>query len=191
MDKRVKKRRTIETDGTKVVEEDLNGDDDDLDGFAPVPYAVIYEKHAVTAVPCWGCIHTFRKPDNPKDNPTLDHLWGEYEKNVSTMSSKQLARHLYIEFRRTVYEPLMEDGEECMEWPESVIKRHIEGRHGLIKSVELSQSIAALSNVEREILDGMFYQKDGVQGFRFNDRRVDSLCKIVSTKQKLLSSIKD
>lgn len=191
MDKRVKKRRTIETDGTIIREEDLLDDEDDLSGFAPVPFEAVVEKHAVTREPCWGCAHVFRKPQSPGENPTLDNLWGVYERNLNTMSTKELARLLHLEFRRTVYEPLRERGEECMMWPEHVILRHIEGRHGIIKAAEINQSIVALSTVERELTNNLFYQKDGVQGFKIDDKRIASLVKIAETKQKLLAALKD
>lgn len=189
MDKRVKKRRTIETDGTRVTEEDLDEDSDE--GYCAVPFEMIHEKHAVTSEPCWGCTHEFRKPQSLGDNPTLDHLWSTYERNASSMSSKELAALLHVEFLRLVHDPMRERGEPCMMWPERVIRRHIEGKHGLIKSAEIQQSITALSVVEREILDGLFLQKDGKRGFKFDDRRVDSLCKIIMTKQKLLANIKE
>lgn len=189
MDKRVKKRRTIETDGTRVTEEDLN--EDDLDGFAPVLFESIYEKHAVTREPCWGCIHSFRKPESPGENPTKDHLWGVFDRNKDTMSPKELAKLIHAEFRRTVYEPMRERGEACLMWPEHVILRHIEGRHGLIKSAEIAQSITALSTLERELLDGVMFQRDGVQGLKFDEKRIDSLIKIITTKQKLISTLKD
>jgi hypothetical protein len=190
MNKNVKRRQIVESDGARVVTEDLN-DDDDMEGYTPVPFEVIYEKHAVTREPCWGCIHTFRKPASPGEDPVMDHLWGVNERNVSSMSPKELARLIRVEWRRTVYVPLKEKGEECMEWPEHVIQRHIEGRHGLNKNAEITLSITTLSNIELEIRDSMFMQKDGVSGMRFDDKRVDSLCKIVALKQKLLAGMKD
>lgn len=180
----------METDGGRVVTEDLN-DDDDMEGYAPIPFEAVYEKHAVTKEPCWGCIHTFRKPASPGLDPVMDHLWNEYEKNRDTMSPKELARHIWTEWRRLVYVPLKEKGEPCMHWPEHVILRHISGRHGLNKGAEITNSITALANLELELLDGMVMQKDGARGTKVDDKKVDSLIKIVTLKHKLLSSIKD
>lgn len=190
MDKRVKRRQIMETDGGRLVTEDLN-DDDDMEGYIPVPFEAIYEKHAVTKEPCWGCVHTFRKPMSPGLDLIMDHLWGVYEQNRDTMSPKELARLIWTEFRRFVYIPLKSKGEECMPWPEHVILRHIQGRHGLIKSAEISQSITALSNLELELLDGMVMQKDGRPGMKIDDKKVDSLVKIIAMKAKLLTSVKE
>jgi len=177
--------------GARVAHNEYVDDENDLTDYVPVPFKLVREKHAPTTESCWGCIFKFRKPDTPGDEPLLDNLYAVYERNVASTSFIETANLIHGEFRRTIYEPMKERGEECMDWPVQVILRHIEGRHALIKNAEIAQSIMALSNVEKEILDGLFMHKDGKPGLRFDDKRIDSLCKIVTTKQKLLASIKD
>jgi hypothetical protein len=189
--KRLKSQQVVEVNGARIAQNEYADDSEDLTDYVPVPFKIVREKHAPTSEPCWGCINKFRKPEMPGEYPLLDNLWNVLERNVGSTSYLETARLIGKEFRRTIYEPMREEGKECMEWPDHVILRHIEGRHTLMKNAEIAQSILALSNVEKEILDGLFMHKDGAPGLKFDDKRIDSLCKIVTTKQKLLASIKD
>lgn len=184
--KRLKSQNVIEINGARVAQNEYVDDENDLSDYVAVPFKIIKEKHAPTSEPCWGCIFKFRKPEEPGLDPLLDKLYPVYEKNVATTSPEIAARLIAKEFRETIYIPMKEQGEECMEWPEHVILQHIQGKHMLMKNIEIEKSIMTLSIIENELRDALFMHKDGKSGLRVDAKQADVLCKIIATKQKLI-----
>lgn len=179
--------------GGLVVSSDLFDTDertDDLSGCVAVPFHVVREKHAKLSEPCWGCIHAFRKPDDPEKDPIATKMHNVIEKNQDTTSTEQLSKLLHTEFRELVYIPLRERGQPCMDWPVDVIQRHLEGLHVVSPDAEIRNSVRFLSTVEREMLDNLFLDKEGDAPVKFNEKQVEALCKVSSVKMRWVSMMR-
>lgn len=179
----------IEHDGTTLVQEETAPPDEDEGRFG-VMLTDVYEKHAVTREPCFGCEYCFRKPTNPGENKIMDDLWNTYERNRTTMSLPAQAKLLAEEFRRTYYEPAKAEGKPCMAWPEHIILRHIRD-HVVDRAADIQNTIQMYSTIEKEMANSLFTQKDGETGYRANDKSILTFLAVGEKKLKLWALLKD
>jgi hypothetical protein len=164
---------------------------DEHAGRMGVPPEVVYEKYAVTREPCWGCIHTFRKPEVRDKNPALDKLWDTYERNADSMSPPTLAKLLEEEFNRLVYEPSIKAKEPCIKWPAEVIARHLGGFHGLDRRSDLRNMLYMYNSAEKVLADSVVTVAPNDPEFKVNEKKLKLLMELGACKIKVWSLLQN
>lgn len=180
-------RYEVEMDGLTIRRE---GDTSDANQ-TPVSTKTLYEEHAKTKEPCWGCVHDFRKPTQRGENKTMDDFWDSYERNADSLSPPQLYKLLASEFVRLIYTPSVEAGIPCMTWSVESIERHFTGGHILDQRADIRNTIHVLSTFSRVLVNTVVTESDTEPGRRVNEKRLKLYLELEEKKQKLFTALRD
>ncbi len=157
-----KRTHTITADGVRVeLEEEggfVHGDTttEELIGNAQ-PLSELRNKRVQPDLECWGCIHDFRRQDNPHDDPDVAYMWDEYYRHRSGVPMDRLVEILEAAFIEKVYNKGVAAGECPIMWDKVAIERHLT-HHMVDFETDIAQTIQMLNTVAQEAASRIYTQ---------------------------------
>ncbi len=190
MGKRAKRTTTIETDGTRFVQED-----NDVDGDPDVPRQYVSFDELVSDGreryddDCWGCKYAFKKPKKEGDYPIIDSLWKTFSENRGTMAVKKLAELISFQHETLCYLPLLKAGDtKCSRWTPDSVFRHLT-KHMRDPRTDLELRNDKLFEAEETLGDMLRYREEGNPQIGFDLEMFDAFLRAGKRKEEVMAKL--
>lgn len=119
--------------------------------WVPVSFEDSVQKRDFGKQQCWACLYGHLIEDQEK-HPAHYGLFQLLSKYYGRMANDELFLSMHRYHERFIRQPMVDDGEDCPEWPVAVIKEHCL-EHMNDPAIEFGEQLKAHKAIKRFLLD--------------------------------------
>jgi hypothetical protein len=163
----------------------FNDQDSESDALGPsICPEAIKKKYSRPEVPCWGCIHDFKRPTEVGADPAMDKLYEEFISNKDTMGLEAITEHLSKVHNNEFFIPSLQEGKPCLPWPAYAVMIHLlpASGHMFDEQIDIALTIRDYSVMTEELKRSLYRHTE--HGPRVHEKTAKLYVAITNEKRK-------